>query len=197
MTLKNSRREFLSWAGRSLGAATLAGLAWRLLMTERPEAEFVQPDLRYAWKINPDKCRFCGKCAAACIRKPAAVKAVNDQKKCSNCVVCYGHIYDKNIDSDKIDSAARKVCPRGAVKRRNFTGGLDGYYIYNIDQALCIGCGHCALECNTHGTKSMFLLIRPDLCLNCNLCACEKACPYDAIERVHLGPAKDLRGDHS
>ena len=96
------------------------------------------------------------------MRKPSAVKALNDQKKCSNCVVCYGHITDTHIESDKIDSEGDRVCPVDAVERKNFSGGLDGMFLYSNDPKLCIACSKCVKRCNEHGTKSMFLAIRPE-----------------------------------
>jgi electron transport complex protein RnfB len=191
--MNESRRAFLRLGGRILGASALGALVWRFFSPGRADAEFVQPDRRYAWRINPDKCRFCGACAAACVRRPAAVKALNDQKKCSNCVVCYGHILQTHIASAKIDTDGKRVCPYDAVRRRNLAGGLDGAFVYTIDQARCAGCGRCALRCNELGTKSMFLVIRPDLCLDCNHCASAAACPYGAMERFHLGSVSDLR----
>jgi electron transport complex protein RnfB len=130
------------------------------------------------------------------VRRPSAVKALNDQKKCSNCVVCYGHITDTHIDSGKIDSHGDRVCPVDAVVRKNFSGGVDGMFLYSNDPKLCIGCSKCVKRCNEHGTKSMFLAIRPDLCLGCNECAIAVACPCDAIERIPREPVDDYRGDY-
>ena len=42
-------------------------------------------------------------CATACVRQPSAVKAVNDQKKCSNCSACYGHLCDPKHSSITVD----------------------------------------------------------------------------------------------
>lgn len=193
----SGRRKFLVKAGQAACACLLGGTTWRVFFSPKnPDAEFDQPRTRYAWQINPDKCTFCGKCATACVRKPSAVKAVNDQKKCSFCVVCYGHIIDQDIDSSKIDSHGKRVCPNDAVSRRHYSGGPDGCFIYTIDDKRCIGCGKCAKRCNGYGTKSMFLLIRPDLCLGCNECAIADACPSHAIERVHLTCEDDFRGEY-
>ena len=40
----------------------------------------------------------------------------------------------------------------------------------------------------------MFLIIRPDLCLDCSQCDIALACPSDAIERVPLESVDDYRG---
>ncbi len=185
------RRKFLLWTLRGTCFAGLAGVTGRILGTHQPDAPFVQPPHRFGWQIQPEKCTYCGLCATACVRRPSAVKAVNDQKKCSNCVVCYGHIFEKRIDSSKIDSHGTRVCPQDAVERKNYCGGLDGYYLYGINHERCIGCAACVAECNRYGTKSMFLLIRPDLCLGCNECAIARVCPHQAIQRVPLFPVTD------
>lgn len=191
-TNRTGRRSFLLWMGRGLFTTALAAAAVRVLGGKRQDADDVPLDGRYAWQIDPDKCTYCGRCATACVRNPSAVRAVNDQKKCSNCVVCYGHIHNLGADSDKIEEQA-KVCPFNAVERTNFSGGQDGLFLYTIRGDLCNGCGACALKCNTHGNKSMFLLIRPDLCLGCRECAIAEVCPSDALKIVPLQSATDFR----
>lgn len=185
------RRRFLRQVGRGLGAAFLAGTAGRVLLGAGRGSG--QPPDRWVWWIDPNRCTFCGRCATACVRRPSAVKAVNDPKLCSNCVVCYGHIFNRNAPSDQIDLQP-KVCPLDAVRRTHFSGGLEGYYLYDIRPELCNACGLCARECNRHGSKSMFLVIRPDLCLDCAECAIADDCPPGAIVRAPLGAVTDFRG---
>jgi len=180
--------------GRGFGAAALGAVAGRVLWGGRDDEEYIQPPHRYGWQINPDKCTYCGLCATACVRAPSAVKAVNDQKKCSNCVVCYGHIHDRDLPSDRIDRDGRRVCPRDAVCRAALAGGLDGAYLYTVKCEQCDGCGKCALECNLHGSRSMFLIIRPDLCLGCNDCSIARVCEAGAVERVQSSRISDFRG---
>lgn len=192
----SSRRNYLRIGGQLLGAVALGGATARLFSPPSEEADFVAQARRFAWQIDPEKCASCGLCETTCVRKPSAVKALNDPKKCSNCVVCYGHITDKHIDSDKIDSGGKRVCPVNAVTRINFSGGADGLFLYAQDPKLCIACGQCTKRCNSHGTKSMFLAIRPDLCLGCNECAIAVACPHDAIERIPRETVDDYRGDY-
>ncbi|WP_430816892.1 4Fe-4S dicluster domain-containing protein [Carboxylicivirga sp. RSCT41] len=188
-----NRRSFLLNAGRAAFGLALGGLVYRVISAHMDE-ETAGPRSRYVWAINPDKCTFCGKCETHCNRTPSAVKAVNDQKKCSCCVVCYGHITNKEIPSEKIMSDGLRICPHDAVTRVNYSGGKDGYFIYDIDDDKCTGCGKCAKGCNDKGTKSMFLIIRPDLCLNCNGCNIASACPDGAIERLYYGPEDNFRG---
>lgn len=187
-----SRRDFVRLTGHVLGGAALVGIGARLFSPAK-DAEAPAPTRRYAWQIDPSMCRSCGICETACVRKPSAVKALNDQQRCSNCVVCYGHISDTGIDSAKIDTEGRRVCPHDAVTRKNFCGGLDGMYLYAQDHARCTGCAKCVFACTTHGSRSMFLTIRPDLCLGCNACAIAAACPYDAIMRVPCEAVDDLQ----
>ena len=75
-----TRRVFLVRLGRLLGVAALSGVAARVLGGGRADADFIQPTHRYGWQVNPEACTYCGLCATACVRKPSAVKAVNDQK---------------------------------------------------------------------------------------------------------------------
>ncbi len=190
------RRNYLRLGGQLLGGCALGGATWRIFSQPSENADFIAQGRQFAWQIDPVKCLYCGICETACVRKPSAVKALNDQKKCSNCVVCYGHITDTHIDSDKIDSEGERVCPVDAVARTKFSGGVDGMFLYSNDPKLCIGCCKCVKRCNEHGTKSMFLAIRPDLCLGCNECAIAVACPHDAIERIPREPVDDYRGDY-
>ena len=193
--MNSGRRKFIQFGGQLVGATALGGGAWRLFTGADPQAEFSQPTRPYTWRINPEKCTFCGKCETACVRKPSAVKAVNDQLKCSYCVACYGHLLDLRIASDKIDREGKRVCPYDAVVRTEFSGGKDGYHLYTIDADRCTGCGKCAKLCNELGTKSMFMVIRPDLCIGCNRCSIAAVCPDHAVEQVHCYPEDDYRGE--
>ena len=188
------RRKFLRLGGQFAGASVLGAAAWRVFTGCDPEAVFSQPVGPYVWRINPDKCTFCGLCESACVRTPSAVKAVNDQKKCSYCVACYGHLADLRVSSERIQDKGERVCPYDAVRREEFSGGKDGYHIYTIDDAKCTACGKCTKRCNQLGTKSMFLIIRPDLCLGCNRCTIAAVCPDDAVEWAHSYPEDDFRG---
>jgi len=192
--MKPTRREFLVRLGRVLGAGALTGVALRVWSGGKQGAEFIQPPHRYGWQINPEACTYCGLCETACVRGPSAVKAVNDQKKCSNCVACYGHLCDLRTPSLLIATTDKLVCPHNAVQRTRFLGGIDGAYTYTIDPNQCTGCAQCARQCNLHGSRSMFLVIRPDLCLGCNECAIARVCPSKAVERVPLYPVNDFRG---
>ena len=194
--MNSGRRRFIQFGGQLIGATALGGAAWRVFTGSDPDAEFTQPQGPYVWRINLEKCTFCGKCETACVRKPSAVKAVNDQTKCSYCVACYGHLADLTVASELIDAKGVRVCPTDAVVRKEFSGGKDGYHLYTIDQERCTACGKCTKRCKELGTKSMFLLIRPDLCIGCNRCSIMAACPEDAITQAHSYPEDDFLGDY-
>lgn len=194
-----NRRRFILFGGRLIGAAALGGIGYRVLTGHDAELEFTQQPARpYRWRINLDKCTWCGLCETACVRKPSAVKAVNDQTKCSYCVACYGHLADPATPSHLIQNDADYVCPHDAVRRRPFAdGGGEGYHLYHIDPECCTACGKCVKECNGKGTGSMFLIIRPDLCIGCHRCAIAAVCPDDAVERDYdlPGAEDDYRGE--
>jgi len=185
-----SRRKLLKTIGQATCGIILAQTTYKLFQKKYPDSTKSQ---RYMWQIDTQLCTACGKCQTSCIRTPSAVKAINDQVKCSNCVVCYGHISNKSIESEKIDSQGIHICPHNAVKRKNYSGGIDGYFTYTIDDKLCDACGKCVQHCNEHGTGSMFLLIRPDLCLGCNECHIAQHCPENAISRVPIASESDLQ----
>jgi len=192
-TTNIDRRKFLRNTGRAACGLVLGGITYRVVKAHMNE-DTAGPNSRFVWQIDVDKCTFCGKCETVCNRTPSAVKAVNDQKKCSLCVVCYGHITNKEIPSDQIMSDGVRVCDHDAVSRINLSGGKEGYFVYDIDDNKCVACGKCAKACNHKGTKSMFLIIRPDLCLNCNACNIADLCPEGAIDRLYYGPEDNFRG---
>jgi electron transport complex protein RnfB len=188
------RRKFLVNFGRAACTLAIGGVAYRIV-GKHINPDTAGPVSRYVWAIDPEKCTGCGICESACVRTPSAVKAVNDQKKCSLCVVCYGHITNKNISSDKIMTEGIRVCKHDAVVRKSYSGDPDGYFTYNIDDNKCTGCGLCVKYCNEKGSRSMFLIIRPDLCLACNSCNIADKCPEKAIDRVYIGPEDDFKGE--
>ncbi len=180
-----NRRTFIKWTGRGAAVVALGGIAARA-------GRFAE-QARPIWVIDYDKCTACGKCETACVRRPSAVKAVNDKTICSNCFLCYGHTTDHMTDTP---DTAEKVCPVDAVIRTQI--GESSNYIYSINDDLCIGCGKCVKDCVKYGNKSMFLVIRPKLCLGCNECNLARVCPDDAITRVESAPileSKSVEGE--
>ena len=190
---KIDRRQFLLTTGRAACVLAIGGLAYRIISSHMDE-ETAGPRSRYVWAIDPFACTACGKCETECVRKPSAVKAVNDQKKCSYCVVCYGHITNTRIPTDRIMTDGIRLCKHDAVRRRSFSGQPDGHFIYDIDHNKCTACGLCVQQCLEHGSESIFLIIRPDLCLACNDCSIARRCPEKAIDRVYIGPEDEYKG---
>ena len=238
-----SRRNFLTWTGRTISATALATLSWRLWGKDGGGP-------RKMWQIDPSKCTYCGICETACVRTPSAVKAVNDLRKCDYCVICYGHIKNTDVDPKKIETEGKKVCPHDAVTRThlfredttiiiennnedavifsdddeidlnelpaefqdldagdkekpgdekkrlscNETRARD-YYLYDIDHGKCTACGKCTRRCFNKGMGSMTLIIRPDLCLGCNMCRIATKCPENAIVRIKAEEIEDYPTD--
>ena len=168
-----SRREFLSEAGRG---AALAGMG---VLAGVVAAKTAAPNT--LWQIDPYKCVWCGKCATECVLQPSAVKCVQMYPMCGYCKLCTGYFEPEPIALDT--GAENQVCPTGAIKRTALKDE-DPYYDYTIIEELCIGCAKCVKGCTLFGNGSFFLQIRHDRCVNCNECAIAVACPSRAIQRV-------------
>jgi electron transport complex protein RnfB len=69
----------------------------------------------------------------------------------------------------------------------------EPYFEYTVNENLCNGCGKCAKGCNSFGNGSLYLQIKQELCKNCNECRISKVCPADAIKRVSIAMAYDLK----
>jgi electron transport complex protein RnfB len=119
----------------------------------------------------------------------SAVKCVHAVKVCGYCDLCGGY-YRSNVK--ELNTAAENlICPTGAIKR-SFVE--EPYFEYTINEALCNGCGKCAKGCNAFGNGSLYLQIKHPMCKVCNECQIAKVCPADAITRVQVGDAYNLKG---
>jgi len=165
------RREFFRAGLRGVALAAIAG-GGGYLVTRRIAA-------RQVWQLDPEKCTQCGKCATNCVLKPSAVKCVHAFAMCGYCELCTG--YFEPEPNELTTAAENQLCPVAAIRR---TYVEDPYFEYEIDEALCIGCGKCVEGCRAFGNGSLFLQVRHDRCLNCNECAIAAACPADAFRRV-------------
>ncbi len=166
------RREFFRKSMRGVAVAAIAGTGGYLALRRAAKA-------RDVWQLDPDKCTQCGKCATNCVLKPSAVKCVHAFAMCGYCNRCTGYF---EPDAEELTTAAEHaLCPVGAIKR---TFIEDPYFEYEIDEALCIGCGKCVEGCRAFGNSSLFLQVRHDRCLNCNECSIAAACPAEAFSRV-------------
>jgi electron transport complex protein RnfB len=110
---------------------------------------------------------------------PSAVKCIHVYDMCGYCDLCGG--YFRPEVKELTTAAENQLCPTSAIRRKFIE---DPYFQYDIDEALCIGCGKCVKGCGSFGNGSLQLQVRHDLCQNCNQCAIAVACPADAFSRV-------------
>jgi len=176
------RRKFLKTCGRLIaGGSILAlfGISYRKSTTKGAD---------YFWQIDPQKCTFCGRCETNCVLPMSAVKCVHAVKVCGYCNLCGGY-YRANVK--ELNTAAENLmCPTGAIQRKFVE---EPYFEYTVNENLCNGCGKCAKGCNAFGNGSLYLQVKQELCKNCNECQIAKACPADAIKRVTVVMAYDLK----
>lgn len=91
-----------------------------------------------------------------------------------------------SAETKEITTAAEnQLCPTAAIKRKYIE---EPFFEYEIDEALCIGCGKCVKGCGAFGNGSLQLQVNHQLCVNCNQCAIARDCPAEAYSRV---PAED------
>jgi ferredoxin len=129
------------------------------------------------------------------------VRAVNDSSKCGRCYICPAYYNVKSaIDEEGLPS--EKLCPRDAIERTPI-GWVDpddpanNFYDYLIDEEKCDGCGKCVMGCKEPaGLGSIRLMVRYDLCVDCNRCAISTACPKDALSQVSLDEAFEFQELH-
>lgn len=168
---KMSRREFLNSSIR-LSVAIGVGAVGGYLLTRSQSRQMV-------WQLDPSKCIQCGRCATKCVKTPSAVKCVHVYRMCGYCDLCGG--YFRPETKDLTTAAENQLCPTSAIKRKFIE---DPFFQYDIDDALCIGCGKCVKGCGAFGNGSLQLQVRHDLCDNCNECAIARDCPANAYSRV-------------
>jgi len=176
------RRKFLKTCGRALAGGTiltLFGLSYRKATAKGAD---------YFWQIDPQKCTFCGRCETECVLPVSAVKCVHAVKVCGYCDLCGGYY---RTNAKELNTAAENLrCPTGALQRKFVE---EPYFEYSVNETLCNGCGKCAKGCNSFGNGSLYLQIKQELCTNCNECHISKICPADAIKRVPVAKAYDLK----
>ncbi len=146
------------------------------------------------WQIDTKKCIQCGRCATNCVKNPSAVKCFHGYDLCGYCDLCGGYFRPgtKNLTT----AAENQLCPTAAINRKFIE---EPFFEYDIDKALCIGCGKCVKGCGAFGNGSLQLQIDHSLCDNCNDCAIARDCPSKAISRVVSKKAYLMQGlrDHN
>ena len=141
------------------------------------------------WQIDTKKCTQCGRCALNCIKKPSAVKCFHGYDLCGYCDLCGG--YFKPGTKNLTTAAENQLCPTAAIQRKFIE---EPFFEYDIDKALCIGCGKCVKGCGAFGNGSLQLQIDHSLCDNCNECSIARDCPSNAISRVISKKAYLMQG---
>ncbi len=179
-----SRREFFRICGTTIAGIALASVSGVLLKRMIGN----ESDADYFWQIDPAKCTFCGRCETSCVLPVSAVKCLHATRVCGYCDLCGGY-YRSNVK--ELNTAAENLmCPTGAISRKFIE---DPYFEYTINERLCNACGKCAKGCNSFGNGSLYLQVKQELCKNCNECAIAKVCPADAIKRVPVNKAYNLK----
>jgi electron transport complex protein RnfB len=182
-----SRRDAIGRVVRGTAAVGLAGGA--IYLAKKAGGQVV-------WQVNASRCinsrldeidvEVCQLCTTKCVVSQSAVRAVNDFSKCGRCYICPAYF---NVQSavDENGLPSEKLCPRDAIIREPI-GWIDpddpanNFYEYTIDETKCDGCGKCVMACKEPaGLSSIRLMVRHDLCVDCNQCAISTACPKDAI----------------
>ncbi len=144
---------------------------------------------QYVWQLDPSKCIQCGRCATNCVMSLSAVKCTHSYAMCGYCDLCGGYLKPgtKTIST----AAENQLCPTNAIKRKFVE---EPFFEYEIDEALCIGCGKCVKGCSAFGNGSLQLQVRHNRCVNCNECSIARNCPSDAFSRVPAGKPYLLNG---
>jgi len=149
--------------------------------------------------IDMDRCTRCDDCVRAC-----ASTHDNNPRFLRN-----GPIHNSLMVAQACMHCADPVCmigcPTGAIHRDAFEGDVV------INPASCIGCGACANNCPYVAIRMVEvrdeegrILVASDAnpimkATKCDLCidqyggpACERACPHDALKRMHLNTVDEL-----
>lgn len=175
-----NRRDFVKKVGKWAIALPIGYLAFDLIGKTSAQ--------EYVWQIDPYKCTQCRLCETSCVQTVSAVKCMHANEMCGYCDLCSGYLRQgvKELNT----GAELQLCPTSAINR-SFVE--DPYFAYTIDEELCNGCGKCVKGCVAFGNSSLYLQIKQELCVNCNLCAISQVCPADAIQRVPNSKAYNLK----
>lgn len=177
-----NRREFVKKGLGTAAGVSLAGVAGVLSLNSTTE--------ELVWQLDPNICVQCEKCSTSCVLHESAVKCVHSYSMCGYCDLCSGYLQPGAKSRDT--GAESQLCPTGALKR---TYVEDPYFEYVIDEELCIGCAKCVKGCGSFGNGSLYLQVKHDRCVNCNVCSISRVCSSQAFTRVPASKPYILRGD--
>lgn len=177
-----NRREFVKKGLGTAAGVSLAGVAGVLSFKSTTE--------ELVWQLDPSICVQCEKCSTSCVLHESAVKCVHSYSMCGYCDLCSGYLQPGAKSRDT--GAESQLCPTGALKR---TYVEDPYFEYVIDEELCIGCAKCVKGCGSFGNGSLYLQVKHDRCVNCNVCSISRVCSSQAFTRVPASKPYILRGD--
>jgi electron transport complex protein RnfB len=195
MNAKPSRRATLKGLTR---AAALTGMgAAAAFLTRKAQGQVV-------WQVDSARClnsrlgevgvKVCDLCLKECVVTQSAVRAVNEFSQCGRCAICPAYFnVSSAVGPDGLPS--EKLCPRDAIARKPI-GEVDpsdpanNFYEYVIDEQKCDGCGKCVMACKEPaGLGSIRLMVRHNLCVDCNNCTISLACPKDALVQLPVPAA--------
>jgi len=177
-----SRRDFVKKGLGTAAGISLIGVAGFLGINSNLE--------ELVWQLDPGLCVQCGKCSTNCVLPESAVKCVHSYSMCGYCDLCSGYLQPGAKSRDT--GAESQLCPTGAIKRTYIE---DPYFEYVIDEKLCIGCSKCVKGCGSFGNGSLYLQVKHDRCVNCNVCLISKVCSSQAFRRIPASQPYILRGD--
>jgi electron transport complex protein RnfB len=195
MNLNPTRRSAFKRISRAAAITGMTGAA--AFLVRKAEGQVV-------WQIDSARCvnsrvgevvaKVCDLCVKGCVVKQSAVRAVNDFSQCGRCAICPAYFnVSSAVGPDGLPS--EKLCPRDAITRKPI-GEIDpadpanNFYEYVIDEKKCDGCGKCVMACKEPaGLGSIRLMVRHDLCVDCNNCAISLACPKDALVQLPVPKA--------
>lgn len=192
-----SRRTVLDKAVRGIALAGIGTTAAYLV--KKAEGQVF-------WQVDAARCinsrldavgaEVCELCTKECVVSQSAVRAVNEFSKCGRCYICPAY-YNVKSAVDKSGLPSEKLCPRDAIARKPIgyvdpSDPANNFYEYIIDEEKCDGCGRCVMGCKEPaGLGSIRLVVRRNLCVDCNMCAISTACPKDALTQTFVNRAID------